>query len=64
MNEELQEREIQNQMKTKTKKQRFCFYLMFRIFPLLIFLLQSAERREFQKKNPLLYPIIYNPIVR
>ena len=46
MNEELQEREIQNQMKTKTKT--FCFHLMFWIFPLLIFLIQSAERREFR----------------
>ena len=38
MNEELQEREIQK---------RFCFHLMFWIFPLLIFLVQLAERREF-----------------
>ena len=26
----------------------FCFHLMFWIFPLMIFLVQSAERREFQ----------------
>ena len=47
LNEELQEREIQN-INWKQKQKRFWFHLMFWIFLLLIFLIQSAERREFQ----------------
>ena len=33
-------------------------------FPLLIFLVQSEERREFQIIFPFPYPIMYNPGIR
>ena len=46
LNEENQELEnSKHQMKIKTKS--FCFHLILN-FPLLIFLVQSEERREFQ----------------
>ena len=54
----LQEREIQ--MKTNSSQLLRSITLLW-IFPLLIFLVQSEERREFQNNFPFPYPIIYNP---
>ena len=54
MNEELQEREIQNQIKTKT----FLFS-----FDVLIFLIQSEERQEFQNNFSFSVPYHIQPCI-
>ena len=49
--------------KIKWKQKRFCFYfhLMFWIFPLLIFLVQSEERWEFQNNFSFSVPYHIQP---